>query len=221
MPRGAGSSPITRMRIAPRSCTTCWRADRIRAQISRGQWRSGPVQHSIDIVFIGLAITSSWGNGHATTYRSLLHGLHRRGHRILFLERDQPWYARHRDAPRLDCCDTKLYTDIHDLRARFTERIRTADAVIIGSYVADGREVCDWVLEQAHGIRGFYDIDTPVTMTQLRTDTCEYLRADQIPQFDLMLSFTGGPTPRQLEAVFGARRAHALYCSVNIEQYCP
>lgn len=177
--------------------------------------------HSIDIVFIGLAITSSWGNGHATTYRSLLRGLHQRGHRILFLERDQPWYARHRDAPQLECCDTQLYTDVRDLRARFEERIRTADAVVVGSYVADGRDICDWVLEQAHGVRAFYDIDTPVTLSALRSDTCEYLRADQIPHFDLMLSFTGGPTLQRLEASFGARRARALYCSVNVEQYCP
>jgi spore maturation protein CgeB len=179
------------------------------------------VLHSSDIVFIGLAITSSWGNGHATTYRSLLHGLRHRGHRILFLERDQPWYAQHRDAPRLECCDTQLYSDFDDLRTRFAERVRVADAVIVGSYVADGRAVCDWVLEHARGVRAFYDIDTPVTMTHLRSDTCEYLRADQIPHFDLMLSFTGGPTPRRLEAAYGARRAHALYCSVNVEQYCP
>jgi spore maturation protein CgeB len=179
------------------------------------------VLHSTDIVFIGLAITSSWGNGHATTYRSLLRGLHQRGHRATFLERDQPWYAHHRDAPRLDYCETHLYSDFADLRTRFRERIRTADAVIVGSYVADGRDVCDWVLQETPGVRAFYDIDTPVTLSHLRSDTCEYLRADQVPQFDLMLSFTGGPTPRRLEVAFGARRARALYCSVNTEQYSP
>jgi spore maturation protein CgeB len=179
------------------------------------------VPHSIDIVFIGLAITSSWGNGHATTYRSLLHGLRQRGHRVAFLERDQPWYARHRDAPRLDYCETCLYGDLGDLRTRFAERIRAADAVIVGSYVAEGREVCDWVLQEARGVRAFYDIDTPVTLAQLRDDTCPYLRLDQIPQFDLLLSFTGGPILRRLETAFGAKRARALYCSVNLEQYFP
>ena len=42
------------------------------------------------IVILGLSITSSWGNGHATTYRSLMRELVRRGHDVLFLERDQP-----------------------------------------------------------------------------------------------------------------------------------
>lgn len=45
---------------------------------------------SLDIVIIGLSLSSSWGNGHATTYRALLRGLAEEGHRTLFLERDVP-----------------------------------------------------------------------------------------------------------------------------------
>jgi spore maturation protein CgeB len=47
------------------------------------------------IVMLGLSITSSWGNGHATTYRGLVRELSARGHQVLFLERDVPWYAAH------------------------------------------------------------------------------------------------------------------------------
>jgi spore maturation protein CgeB len=46
----------------------------------------------LDIVIFGLSISSSWGNGHATTYRALTKALAARGHRITFLERDVPWY---------------------------------------------------------------------------------------------------------------------------------
>lgn len=174
---------------------------------------------SLDIVFIGLAITSSWGNGHATTYRSLAKGLHLQGHRVTFLERDQPWYADNRDAPSLPYCETHLYSSLEELRTRFGARVRNADAVIVGSYVQDGVSVCDWVLEQARGVRAFYDIDTPVTLSCLRTDTCEYLRAHQIAEFDLMLSFTGGPTLRRIESTFGARSALPLFCSVDVDAY--
>ena len=45
------------------------------------------------IVFCGLAITSSWGNGHATTYRALIRALNARGHKVIFFERDLEWYA--------------------------------------------------------------------------------------------------------------------------------
>jgi len=154
---------------------------------------------SLNIVIIGLAITSSWGNGHATTYRSLVKGLHALGHRVLFMEQDQPWYAAHRDAPQLPHCDTQLYRDLHDLRARFAEHIRSADAVIVGSYVRDGVAVSDWVLNEARNVRAFYDIDTPLTLASLHGDACEYLRARQIHAFDIVLSFAGGPTLTELE----------------------
>jgi spore maturation protein CgeB len=179
------------------------------------------VRYSDEIIFIGLSITSSWGNGHASTYRSLIRGLHRRGHRVLFLEHDQPWYASNRDAPILPYCQSRLYVDLDELRSRFTPRIRAAAAVIVGSYVHDGRRVCDWVLERAEGIKAFYDIDTPVTLARLQDDTCEYLRASQVPKFDLMLSFTGGPTLQRLEQEFGARCARPLYCSVDVDQHRP
>jgi spore maturation protein CgeB len=179
------------------------------------------VSESTDVVILGLAITSSWGNGHATTYRSLVKGLHQRGLRVLFLERDQPWYADNRDARRSPYCEVQLYWSLDDLRRRLASRIQSAGAVIVGSYVQDGRDVCDWVLENARGVRAFYDIDTPVTLGRLSTDECEYLRADQIPQFDLMLSFTGGPILQQLEQQYGARRAAALYCSVDVDVYRP
>src|SRR3954469_22023447 len=95
-------------------------------------------QRHLDLVFLGLSLSSSWGNGHATTYRALLRGLAERGHRSLFLERDVPGYAAARDLPRPDFCDLELYHDIADLPVRFGERIATADAVVVGSYVPDG-----------------------------------------------------------------------------------
>src|SRR5690606_11458224 len=36
----------------------------------------------LNIVMLGLSITSSWGNGHATTYRALVRELSRLGHRV-------------------------------------------------------------------------------------------------------------------------------------------
>lgn len=179
------------------------------------------MRHPDEIIFIGLSITSSWGNRHASTYRSLIRGLHGRGHRVLFLEHDQPWYASNRDALILPYCQSQLYADIDELRTRFTSRIRSAAAVIVGSYVHDGRRVCDWVLDRANGVKAFYDIDTPATLARLRDDSCDYLRASQVSNFDLLLSFTGGPALGRLENEFGARCARALYCSVDVDQHRP
>jgi spore maturation protein CgeB len=166
-------------------------------------------------------MSSSWGNGHATSYRALLRGLASRGHRQLFLERDVPWYASARDLLRPDFCELEFYRSVADLRARFGERISQADAVIVGSYVPDGIAVIDLVTSIADGVRAFYDIDTPVTVAALERDACDYLAARQVPDLDLYLSFTGGPMLRYLSRRFGARQPCALYCAVDEIRYRP
>jgi spore maturation protein CgeB len=176
---------------------------------------------TLDIVFLGLSITSSWGNGHATTYRGLIRELARRGHRITFLERDVPWYATARDQPEPDGCTTVLYASLEELKDRFAETVRTADAVIVGSYVPDGIAVGDWVLETAEGLAAFYDIDTPITLAGLEEGGTAYLAPRQIAAYGLYLSFTGGPTLQRLERQFGSPLARPLYCSADPELHAP
>ncbi|MWP38888.1 glycosyltransferase [Rhodobacter sphaeroides] len=176
---------------------------------------------SLDIVFIGLSLSSSWGNGHATTYRALLRGLAEEGHRTLFLERDVPWYAENRDLPEPDFCRLTLYHAVADLTGPWAKRIRAADAVIIGSYIPEGREVIDAVAALRPRHLAFYDIDTPVTMSLLDEGREEFLAARQVPLFDLYFSFSGGDVLDHLERVRGARAARALYCSVDPEHYRP
>ena len=171
------------------------------------------------LVFLGLSLSSSWGNGHATTYRALLHALAARGHDILFLERETPWYASHRDLPDPDFCRLRFYADIDDL-ARFTPDIAEADAVVVGSYVPDGVAVAHLVQELA-GISAFYDIDTPVTLAKLARGDFEYLSPAVIPGYDLYLSFTGGPTLDVIERRHGSPAARALFCSVDEAAYRP
>ena len=166
------------------------------------------------IVVLGLSLSSSWGNGHATTYRALLAALAARGHGILFLERNQPWYAAQRDLVDPSFCDWALYDGLDDLAA-WRGEIAAADLVVVGSYVSEGVAVARWVQSLARGATAFYDIDTPVTLAKLEAGDYEYLDPATIPGFDLYLSFTGGPTLRRLERAFGARRARAFYCAVD------
>src|SRR4051812_44226492 len=119
---------------------------------------------ALSIVFLGLTVTSSWGNGHATNYRGLLRALTRRGHDVLFLERERSWYARNRDMPRPPWGAPRVYTSLQDLRRRFTRQVRQADVVVLGSYVPKGIAVANWLASTARGTRVFYDIDTPVTL---------------------------------------------------------
>lgn len=171
------------------------------------------------LVFFGLSITSSWGNGHATTYRGLLRGLGLLGHRLHFFERDVEWYAHHRDLPAPPGVELTLYSDWPAVRARALAAARDSDAVLVGSYFPDAIPLLDDLLGRSGPLVCFYDIDTPITLAQLRRGQCAYLRADQIPACDLYLSFTGGPVLRELQRLWGARRVQPLYCACDESSY--
>jgi spore maturation protein CgeB len=179
------------------------------------------MENSLGIVILGLSITSSWGNGHAVTYRALVRELARRGHRVLFLERDVPWYSENRDLLSWPYGRVELYRDLDELDNRFASDIENADFVMIGSYVPQGVEASRRVLRKARGPVAFYDIDTPVTLSKLKKCDFEYLHPDLIPRFHLYLSFTGGPILHRLEAEYGSPMARPLYCSVDLKTYFP
>jgi spore maturation protein CgeB len=175
---------------------------------------------NLNIVIIGLSVTSSWGNGHATTYRALIKALTDRGHKVTFLERDVPWYRDHRDLSKASGWTVELYQSPQDIPRRFTALIRKANLVIVGSYVPDGIAIAEWVTAHAEGITAFYDIDTPVTLAGLDRGL-EYLSAALIPRFDLYLSFSGGPVPGIVADTYGSPMAGVLYCSADPGLYCP
>lgn len=174
------------------------------------------------IVIFGLSITSAWGNGHATTFRALAKALHARGHRIVFFEKDVEWYASNRDLPAPEFCDARLFEEWDEVVPTARRELRDADVAVVGSYFPDGVRCMDEVMRAPVAVKAFYDIDTPITMAQLRErGATDYLRANQIPGFDLYFSFTGGPALRELETRFGAPRAVPLYCSFDPEKYHP
>ncbi len=177
--------------------------------------------NQLDIVIFGLSITSSWGNGHAVTYRGLVAELARLGHNVTFFEQDVEWYASHRDVPYPPGCKIILYKRFSDVQKFHLARIRSADAVIVGSYVSEGIAIGNWVLQNSPGVAAFYDIDTPVTLAAIAKGTCQYLTADLIPEYDLYLSFTGGPVLKVLEDEMGSPCARTLYCSVDCSVYRP
>jgi len=173
------------------------------------------------LVILGLSITSSWGNGHATTFRGLVRELTARGHDVLFLERDVPWYASNRDLPHPSYGRTELYGGLAELEERFASDVRDADAVIVGSYVPEGVAVGQWVQRTARGVKAFYDIDTPVTLAKLERGDFEYLSPELIPGYGLYLSFAGGAALTRLERDYGSPCARPLYCSVDPALYAP
>ena len=171
------------------------------------------------IVICGLSITSSWGNGHATTYRALLRALNARGHEIVFFERDLEWYASNRDMPEPPFCRVHIYQCWGDVQPLLGRELADADIAMVGSYFPDSAQAIATVLNSSAAVKAFYDIDTPITVSKLRAGDAEYLTHEQLRGFDVYFSFTGGPMLDELEQRFGAKRAVPLYCSFDPDRY--
>ena len=177
------------------------------------------LEERLKITIFGLTISSSWGNGHATPYRAILKALHRQGHDVTFYEKDVTYYARHRDFKECSYCKLVLYSDWGSVRTGALECSADSDAVICASFCPDGARIVDEILDLAVLVKVFYDLDTPVTLASLQRGETGYLRPEQIREFDLYLSFTGGGTIDELMCRWGARMTLPLYGCVDVESY--
>jgi spore maturation protein CgeB len=171
----------------------------------------------LKISIFGLTLSSSWGNGHATPYRALLRALDRMGHQVVFYERDVPYYAKHRDFAQTDFCCLVLYSKWDEVCGQARADASESDVVIHASYCVEGARIIDELAEVSGPLRVFYDLDTPITLEKLAAGGTEYLRADQVPGFDLYLSWCGGGILVEIENRWGARKVLPLYGCVDPE----
>ena len=173
------------------------------------------------LVVFGLTVSSSWGNGHATLWRGLIRALERRGHDVVFFERDAPYYAEHRDLNDLGEALLVLYPDWESVRLKALGHLLDADVAMVTSYCPDARAAADLIAEQGH-VSVFYDLDTPVTLARLAAgETVDYLPEDGLARFDLVLSYTGGEALERLKTDLGARRTAPLYGHVDPDEHHP
>lgn len=174
------------------------------------------------IVIFGLTISSSWGNGHATLWRGLCRALIRRGHEIVFFEKDVPYYAAHRDLREMPGMRLELYSDWRDAAALAKRELRDADVGMVTSYCPDAVPACRLVLDTPIQIRAYYDLDTPVTLDKYyRGESVDYIPPEGLAGFDLVLSFTGGRALEETKKCFHAKRVLPLYGSVDPEVHRP
>jgi len=174
------------------------------------------------LVVFGLAITSSWGNGHATLWRGLIRALARRGCRVTFFERNEPYYADNRDLWEIPGAEIVIYARWDDVRTRAATAVREADATIVTSYCHDGIAAAELMHEIGHGLSVFYDLDSPVTLARLgEGETLDYIGPRGLRDFDLVLSYTGGRALDELQGRLGARRVQPLYGHVDPDVHRP
>lgn len=169
------------------------------------------------LVIFGLSVSSSWGNGHATLWRGLCRSLARRGHQVVFFERDVPWYSSTRDLTELPGGGVLiLYSEWSDVAGRARMQLMDADVGMVTSYCPDALVSSELLLESAAPLKVFYDLDAPITLARLRKgEAVDYVGPRGFRDFDLVLSYAGGKTLTELTDTLGARRVAPLYGSVD------
>ncbi|HLK66757.1 MAG TPA: glycosyltransferase [Bryobacteraceae bacterium] len=175
------------------------------------------------LVIFGLSVSSSWGNGHATLWRGLCGALSQRGHRVVFFERDVPYYANTRDLFELPGSgDLVLYSEWAEALPAARAHLRDADVAITTSYCPDAVAASDLAMESGRPLRVFYDLDTPVTLARLEAgEAVDYIGPRGLADFDLVLSYTGGRSLDELRERLGARAVAPLYGSVDPKIHRP
>ncbi|HKU42331.1 MAG TPA: glycosyltransferase, partial [Polyangiales bacterium] len=173
------------------------------------------------IAIFGLTISSSWGNGHATLWRGLCRALAQLGHRTVFFEHEQPYYAQSRDDYEVPGGELVLYESWVDVKRRVASELHDADAAIVTSYCPDALRARD-AITASGAISIFYDLDTPVTLMRMRCgEHVPYLDDSGLAGYDLVLSYTGGGALEELRTCLGAYRVRPLYGHVDPELHRP
>ncbi len=197
------------MRSAPRRLTRCWIKE----------WSPDTAMKT---VIFGLAISSAWGNGHATLWRGLCRAMHAAGHETVFFERDVPYYAHHRDFCEAEWCSLVLYSAWDEVVDTAKREIASADAAIVTSYCPDSRSACRLVLDSPVSRKAFYDLDSPVTLERLaRGEPVAYVPAEGLGEFDIVLSYAGGAALDGLVQLTRAKAVAPLYGSVDPDVHHP
>ena len=174
------------------------------------------------LIVFGLTVSSSWGNGHATLWRGLIRALARRGWRVVFFERDVPYYAGARDLWVLEGGELVLYPDWDQVRDVAARHLADADAAMVTSFCPDGIAATGLVLDAPRPLHVFYDLDTPVTLERLEQgQPLSYIGPRGLGDFDIVLSYTGGGALDALRDRLGARAAAPLYGHVDPDVHRP
>jgi spore maturation protein CgeB len=115
-----------------------------------------------------------------------------------------------------------LYPHWEEIRHAAEVEIHHADVVIITSYCPDAVEATLLAQQSCRGLKVFYDLDTPVTLARIELDDRPpYFGPDGLRDFDLVLSYTGGPSLDGLKKTLGARRVLPLYGHVDPDRHRP
>ena len=174
------------------------------------------------IFVFGSSITSCYWNGAATYYRGIYKHLAALGHEITFAEPDVYGRQQRRDPEDYSYVSSLVYTTPRDL-PRVLEQAQNADLVIKHSGVGADDELLERevALYTRDGIlRAFWDVDAPATLARVEEHAEDPFRR-LIPEYDLILTYGGGPPVVEHYLRLGARSCHPIYNGLDPETHYP
>lgn len=175
------------------------------------------------IAFLGSSLVSAYWNGAATYYRGIIKYLHRLGHHITFFEPDAFERQQHRDMPDPDWAEVSVYQPEEQEVKNVLRQTQAYDIVV----KASGVGVFDALLEEEvlnnrqPGQRTiFWDVDAPATLSSMKNDPEDTLKP-LIPEYDLILTYGGGPPVVSAYEALGADRCIPVYNALDPETHYP
>lgn len=178
----------------------------------------------LDIAFFGSSLASAYWNGTATYYRGIIRGLAERGHRVTFYEPDTYERQRYRDLPDPEWARVVVYsTDGTDDLYRCLESATGSDVVVKSSGVGVFDEILErevLSLQSPSTLTLFWDVDAPATLQRL-TDRPDDPFHQCVPQYDMVLTYGGGPPVVQAYRDRGARECISIHNALDPETHHP
>ncbi|MFC4874032.1 CgeB family protein [Negadavirga shengliensis] len=175
------------------------------------------------IAFFGSSIVSAYWNGAATYYRGMIRALAELGYTTTFYEPLILDRQRHRDIADPGWCKVVIYESTLPALDKCLEEAASADIIVKASGVGvfdDYLEKSVPSLKNENNLIIFWDVDAPATLDRLhRNDTDPF--HDQIPKFDLVLTYGGGDPVTQAYHEQGASLCFPVYNALDTSTHFP
>lgn len=175
------------------------------------------------IAFFGSSLLSAYWNGAATYYRGMIRALHARGHHITFYEPDAYERQQHRDIEPPDWAEVVVYANEEGAALAQVEAAAGADLIVKASGVGVFDELLEAALpaERKPGaLLAFWDVDAPATLERVMTNPSDPFRR-LIPEYDLVLTYGGGPPVVADYMALGANSCTPIYNALDPETHYP
>lgn len=175
------------------------------------------------IAFYGSSLLSSYWNGAATYYRGILSQLATRGYHTTFYEPDAFERQQHRDIEPPPYAKVQVYEATLEACAAVLDHAAAADIVVKASGVGVfDEELLNGVLDGAnrHALKVYWDVDAAATLEEIGAAPDHPLRR-RLPEFDLVLTYGGGPPVVNRYTELGARHCVPVYNALDPDTHHP